>query len=241
MKSLSFLYSFFAVSVTAQTTPYTDPRTQITYQAFSDPSGYTFGISLPSSPTTDFTGLLIGLKDGWAGISLGGSMVGKLLIAAWPNGNQVISSFRKATAYSPPPRVTGAYSINPVLNGTYVNETHFALTFQCKGCILKDGTTFAAGDTNTYLGWALSSTLPAATADPAARLQYHDIFGQYGVDLIAARPTSSPRHASRAPARRANQLRPSFQSAVSKNSKRQPVIGLSRVSKAAEKHAKRQV
>ena len=61
------------------------------------------------------------------------------------------------SAYSPPPTVTGAYSIHPVANGTYVNGTHFTLTFLCKGCILTDGSTFAASDTDGYLGWALSS------------------------------------------------------------------------------------
>jgi len=172
----SFLTSLLVLSVRAQSSSYTDSRTQITFQAFNNPSGYTFGLSLPTTPQTDFIGILTGGIDGWAGVSLGGGMVGNLLISAWANGNQVITAFRKATlvvpksnspqlyfyltcvrAYSPPPTVTGTYSIQSIANGTYVNETHFTLTFLCKGCILDDGSTFAATDTDGYLGWAMSS------------------------------------------------------------------------------------
>jgi len=62
------------------------------------------------------------------------------------------------SAYAPPPTVTGMYSIHPIANGTYINGTHFIINFLCKGCILTDGSTFAASDTDGYLGFALSST-----------------------------------------------------------------------------------
>ena len=35
--------------------------------------------------------------DGYAGVSLGGNMVNKLLIVAWPHGDTIVSSFRQAT------------------------------------------------------------------------------------------------------------------------------------------------
>jgi len=91
------LSPLLALTTTAQTTTttYTDPKTSITYQAFTDSSGYIFGLSLPSTQSTDFIGLLIGKAAGWAGVSLGGPMVNKLLIAAWPDGNTVTSSFRR--------------------------------------------------------------------------------------------------------------------------------------------------
>jgi len=104
MKLLNTIFPLLLASITttAQTTPYTDPKTAITYQAFTDPSGYTFGLSLPQAPSTDFIGLLIGKATGWAGVSLGESMVNKLLIAAWADGNTVTSSFRR-TGYLPSP------------------------------------------------------------------------------------------------------------------------------------------
>jgi len=97
MKPSLILLSLLTLSANAQSTLYTDSRTQITFQAFTDSSGYTFGLALPTTPSTDFIGTLVGRTDGWAGVSLGGSMVGKLLISAWVNGNQVITAFRKAT------------------------------------------------------------------------------------------------------------------------------------------------
>jgi hypothetical protein len=97
MKLFSLLPVALAAIATAQSTStYTDPKTSLTFEAFIHPSGYTFGIALPASPSTDFMGLLVGKGTGWAGVSLGGPMVNKLLIAAWPNGNAVVSSFRKA-------------------------------------------------------------------------------------------------------------------------------------------------
>lgn len=90
-----------ALSVSAQGTgttgPYTDAKSGITFQTFTDPTGYTFGIALPETPGADFVGLLVGKAKGWAGVSLGGSMLNKLLIAAWPSGTKIVSTFRETT------------------------------------------------------------------------------------------------------------------------------------------------
>lgn len=74
MRLSTILSGVFALIVAAQSVSYTDPRTSITYQAFQDPSGYTFGVALPTTPSTDFVGLLVGNTIGWAGVSLGGGM-----------------------------------------------------------------------------------------------------------------------------------------------------------------------
>lgn len=86
-----------ALSVSAQGTtgPYSDAKSGITFQTFQDTTGYTFGIALPETPGPDFVGILVGKGKGWAGVSLGGSMLNKLLIAAWPSGTKIVSTFRE--------------------------------------------------------------------------------------------------------------------------------------------------
>jgi hypothetical protein len=100
MKLSSFLPCALALNVAAQgMTALTDAKTGITFQAFTDPTaGYTFGVALPTTPSNDFIGIIVGKGKGWCGVSLGGSMANKLLIAAWPSGSTVVASFRK-TAY----------------------------------------------------------------------------------------------------------------------------------------------
>ncbi|OCL14594.1 iron reductase domain protein [Glonium stellatum] len=188
MKLSTLLPFALAAATSAQTTSsYTDPKSSITFQAFTDPtSGYTFGLALPMTPTTDFIGILVGKGSGWVGASLGGSMVNKLLIAAWPNGNQLVSSFRKATSYANPPEATGAFSMTPIAKGTYINSTHFSYTFLCKACILADGTTFTANATSGVLGWALSTAAPSTKSSHSSALNRHSAQGNFGVQLSAA-------------------------------------------------------
>lgn len=86
-------------SLTAAQTPapYTDAKSGITFNTFQHSSGYFFGIALPTNGTgnTDFIATIGGKGTGWSGVSLGGGMLGKLLIVAWPNAQAVVSSFRK--------------------------------------------------------------------------------------------------------------------------------------------------
>jgi hypothetical protein len=61
---------------------YTEPKSDITVEAYQD-STYTFGIALPTTPGSDFIGVLAANGTGYAGVSLGGGMTNALLIAAW--------------------------------------------------------------------------------------------------------------------------------------------------------------
>jgi hypothetical protein len=97
MKLTSFLPAILAVSATAQSTSsaWTDTTTNITYQAFTN-GNVLFGVALDTAAnSTDFIGVIVGKGAGYIGISLGGSMVNKLLVAAWPNSKSLVSSFRK--------------------------------------------------------------------------------------------------------------------------------------------------
>lgn len=93
--------TLLAIRAVAQTASlYSDDKTGITFNGYQDESGYRFGIALPENPASDFIGQIVGPIDssgGWAGVSMGSSMKEKLLVVAWPNGEEVISSFRKAT------------------------------------------------------------------------------------------------------------------------------------------------
>lgn len=99
-RSILLATALYAIQATAQSaTPYTDEKTGITFNGYQDStSGYKFGIALPKEPTTDFVAQIQApITEGWAGFSLGQSMVGNPLVVAWPNKDQVVTSLRMAT------------------------------------------------------------------------------------------------------------------------------------------------
>ncbi|TVY68649.1 Cellobiose dehydrogenase [Lachnellula suecica] len=190
MVLLSILSCTLAVGAAAQTiASYTEPKSGITVQAYQSPT-FTFGLALPTTPKADFIGVLVGQGSGYAGISLGGAMTNELLIAAWPNGNSVLASFRETPKYGSPPVVTGTYSMIPIANGTYVNSTHYTYTFLCRGCILADGTTFTATSANAVLGYAYSTKAPTTKANVTTAFSKHDTQGNFGFDLTATKTAS---------------------------------------------------
>lgn len=101
MKTLTFLTGALATLTTAQTpSPYTDPKSGITFNLFQHTSGMFFGLALPANSITNtsFIATIGGKGTGYSGVSLGGGMLNKLLLIAWPNGQNIVASFRK-TAY----------------------------------------------------------------------------------------------------------------------------------------------
>jgi hypothetical protein len=101
MKCSAFVLGALATSTAAQTpAPYTDVKSGITFNTLQHSSGMFFGLALPVNATgsTDFIATIGGKGTGWSGVSLGGGMLNKLLIVAWPNAQAVVGSFRK-TAY----------------------------------------------------------------------------------------------------------------------------------------------
>ncbi len=84
-----------------------EPKSNIFFSTFQDATnGFTFGIAFPETPNTDFIGLLVGRGTGWSSVSLGGSMLNKLLLVAWPNGSKgIVGTFRKTAwvCFSFPP------------------------------------------------------------------------------------------------------------------------------------------
>lgn len=100
-RSLLLTSVLLALRAVAQSaSPYIDAKTGITFNGYHHTSGYILGIALPENPTTDFIAQIqapITDGAGWAGFSMGQSMVGNLLVVAWPNNGEIVSSFREAT------------------------------------------------------------------------------------------------------------------------------------------------
>jgi cellobiose dehydrogenase (acceptor) len=184
----SALFAFKAIAQSA--TPYTDAKTGITFNGYQDASGYTFGIALPETPGKDFIAQIQSpITAGWAGFSMGQSMVGNLLAIAWPNDGNIVSSFRLATGYTSPPVTTGDFTMSPIPDGTYVNDTAFSYTFLCSNCISEDPTTgFVISPDFNIVGWAQSDDALTDSTDAAVALTYHSAgFGAFGMPLADAK------------------------------------------------------
>ena len=101
-RSILLSMALFALRSLAQSgTAYTDPKSGIDFLGFTDPtSGSQFGIALPETSGTDFIGQIVAPVNstgGWAGLDMGGEMTDYLLVVAWTNGDNVVSSLRKAS------------------------------------------------------------------------------------------------------------------------------------------------
>ncbi|KAI0130528.1 hypothetical protein BJ170DRAFT_620401 [Xylariales sp. AK1849] len=193
----------FAASLTATmalgasaagTLNYTDSYTGISFSGYSDGSGYVFGMALPEVPSTDLILQLVAPATdgaGWAGFDFGVQMANKLLVVAWPNGDEVMTSSRIATSYTTPSLYTGDVDLYPIPDGTYVNDTHYSATLLCVGCITGDADTFLATDTTGTFAWAYSSTTVTDPTDPSTALNYHSAgFGGFGMSLSSAMSAS---------------------------------------------------
>lgn len=85
-----------AAGAYATSTGYTDANTGIDFFGTEDTTGLLFGMALPSTIGSDFIGqLVVPTITGYGGISLTGSMVGSLLVVAWPNAGEVIGTLRE--------------------------------------------------------------------------------------------------------------------------------------------------
>ncbi|KAI4606814.1 hypothetical protein J4E80_009893 [Alternaria sp. BMP 0032] len=192
----SFLLStaVLALGASAQTSgKFTDEKTGITFQGYHHSSGYTLGYALPEKPTTD---VIIQLQapitndGGWAGFSLGQSMTGNLLVVAWPHEDKVLASFREATGYTNPAVKTGDFTMSPIPDGTFVNDTAFSYTFLCSNCISDDpstGLVIYEDPSVNVQGWAYSDKPLADSSTAGAVLNYHDAgFGAFGLPMSNA-------------------------------------------------------
>ncbi|KAF4552293.1 Hypothetical protein D9617_10g072740 [Elsinoe fawcettii] len=178
MSRYGILAAAMAAGAAAQAVATPDAATGITFAAYKEETtGAQFGIVTPETFTGDFIGQLIaptGNSTGWVGMSLGPSMLNNLLVTAWPNEQEIVSSFRQATDYAPPaPFPAGNITATPIPTGTFVNSTHYAYTFLCTGC-LSVQPNWQGDVTGTGIGWALSTNTLGNTASANATLNFHN-------------------------------------------------------------------
>jgi cellobiose dehydrogenase (acceptor) len=137
----------------------------------------------PSLVEAQLTNVQEGPITGWSGVSLQGGMTSSLLIVAWANGDEVVSSFREIASYVDP----GIFSGNAVAETMYssVNSTHFSWTFRCYNCAGGDYGIDLTG-TSAVVGWAVSSGTVTDVTDPDSDIPYHSAgMGQYGLSLTS--------------------------------------------------------
>jgi len=189
---------FFASVVTCQTkitTAFTDAATGIKFQRFfGAKTSFGFGIALPQNTTSNsFIGQLsfpLNNNAGWGGWSLTGDMEGPLLMAAWSDGKNVISSFRQAKNEDDnPPEVTGTFTLRPIAQGTSVNSSFLTYTFLCEGCLDASFGLGVADTASTFeMGWALANTAVKNPGSSAGILGFHNSgFGGFDAQLNLAK------------------------------------------------------
>lgn len=208
---LALALSAVASAQDIQTAPYKDSLTGITFTGFADGTGYQFGMVLPESPTTDFVVQLISPLTkgaGWAGIDFGASMTGRLLVVAWPNGNEVMMGPYFASGYEVSDTAAydgpGASSIklSPISQGTFVNSTHVVATFVCGGCMTADSFTAANASGQGLLAYAYSSVAVANPSSPDTQLSDHttgnEPYGSFTMNFAEAKSAQYATYAAMA-------------------------------------------
>lgn len=115
-------------------------------------------------------------------------MPSALLLTAWPNGDDIVTSFRFASGYVDPEIYSGDATLTPFLKT--VNETHYTLIYRCQGCWSWDhgGTTGGRGTSEgvMVMGWAQAYDGPADPADPDSVVIQHDTQGMFGMPVSMA-------------------------------------------------------
>ncbi|KAK3373070.1 hypothetical protein B0T24DRAFT_249523 [Lasiosphaeria ovina] len=157
------------------TVTYTDKSSGIVFNTW--PNTYmTFGMALPSNAltadATEFIGIITCSSPtqgtGWCGISMGGGMNSNLLLLAYPQQGQILTSFRWATDYKPPTVYTGDAKLTQI--SSTINSTHYSLIFRCQNCLKwKQGQESGAAPTSEgylVLGWCHATTSPTNGACP---------------------------------------------------------------------------
>jgi len=134
------------------------------------------GFALPQTASNDFIGHIEGKGPGYAGISIGGGMLNRLLVIAWPDGDKVRTSFRFAGGYTRPAIYNGTAQLTEISHK--VNGKIYSITFKCTGCLSwefagRKGAVNLASD-NIRMGWAASAQAPSSPSDPKSGIPFHN-------------------------------------------------------------------
>nr|ADT70777.1 cellobiose dehydrogenase [Stachybotrys bisbyi] len=183
--------ALFVGNVVAQLvgpTPYTDPDTGIVFQSWVNPAGtlkfgYTYPANAATVAATEFIGFLECQGAGWCSVSLGGSMLNKPLVVAYPSGDEVLASLKWATGYANPEPYGGNHKLSQISSS--VTSAGFRVVYRCEGCLAWNYQGIEGGSptngASMPIGWAYSasSVLNGDCVDNTVLIQ-HDTFGNYG-------------------------------------------------------------
>jgi cellobiose dehydrogenase (acceptor) len=113
-------------------------------------------------------------------------MTQALLLVAWANGDEVLTSFMFATGYNLPEVYTGNATLTQI--SSKVTDTGFEILYRCQGCFSwdHDGATGGVQTSSglLVLGRAAAKAAPSNPSCPAKiSFGQHDTFGQFGAPL----------------------------------------------------------
>ncbi|KAM3417617.1 Cellobiose dehydrogenase [Cercospora zeina] len=196
----------FVVSSVAQSfSSYTDEDGVVLWQNTFNPRVGTgdaqIGLALPPASAEELENEYIGrivapIPTGgtWFGLTHTSGMTGCLILVVWPNEDQVITSFRYATGYVEPDLYTGDAALTTI--NSFVNSTHFGLTYRCKNCWTWDqgGETGSAvppttSDAFQMLGWAQGGAAPTNPEATSAAIAQHAQANIMAAEVASARNT----------------------------------------------------
>ena len=205
--STIFSTASFLSGALAQTfAAYTDAASGVKFWEASVPStttagGLQIGLALPAAGagmTDEYIGHVVGALTngaGWAGISHNGAMTSSLLLVLWPNGDEVMTSFRYASGYVAPDIYTGNATLQQISHT--VNDTHFEVIYRCQNCWEwnQAGATGSQIPATTasaaqLLGWVQATALPDDPSNSDAVIVQHQDDGLFGAAVASARNTA---------------------------------------------------
>ncbi|KAH7313648.1 hypothetical protein B0I35DRAFT_480320 [Stachybotrys elegans] len=155
-------------------------------------SGVTYGFAIPEADAAPFdliAQVTAPITVGYAGIAFGSRMTNVPLLITWPNGDSTVASGRVAYSYSLPSIYEGATV--SVLDGSFVNGTHWVSTVMCSGCsswedlISSPPNSLDPGAANP-MGFVYSTTPVDSPDDPETGFTIHDSAAIGGVDFNLA-------------------------------------------------------
>ncbi|KAK0444192.1 cellobiose dehydrogenase [Desarmillaria tabescens] len=164
-------------------TQYVDPDNGITFYGLTD-------------PVHEFIGEIVApIATEWSGVSPVGAMIRNILLVAWANGDEVVSSARWATDYIQPLVRLWFGPILTDLPSTKVNSTHWKWVYRCENCTKSVGFSWDGGglDSSSFgaPAWVFSDVPVDDPSDSQSTFEEHTDFGFYGLDFSAAHASAS--------------------------------------------------
>ncbi|KFA60619.1 hypothetical protein S40285_07941 [Stachybotrys chlorohalonatus IBT 40285] len=183
--------ALFATASAQTTVEYCDELSRC-FAAHVNAEGIVYGFAIPEATAAPFDLILqitAPIEIAWAGVAFGPRMTNVPLIITWPYEETTVATSRVAYSYTLPSENENAPL--RVLDGSYVNATHWVSTLHCTGCsswadIIPEPPNSLDPTAPNYFGF-VHSTVPVDTPeDPGTTFGIHDVSLINGVDFSLA-------------------------------------------------------